>query len=152
MKESVQVELVCQNENCPNYAKSQSEKQHNLQKFGFTAKGCQRYICSTCRQTFSEPYDYDALLFGKRRTAPETILNMLVKASIDGISLFRLTKLTGHKEDAIRSWAYEVASYRVSEEMVERINSHLRERNGLSEEELKIFWAFIEAKEQNRRR
>lgn len=152
MKAHGQVERICQNESCPDYGKPQTENQHNIQKFGFTAKGCQRYICSTCRQTFSEPYDYDAILFGKRRTKPDTILNMLVEASVGGLSLATLTRQTGHKEDAIRAWAYEVAGYRAFPAAVEQINSHLREWNGLSEEELKTFWAFIEAKVQNRRR
>ena len=54
----------CPNSACPDYGKLQNGQQQNLEKFGKTRKGVQRYRCQTCHKTFTETFG--TIFYGKR--------------------------------------------------------------------------------------
>jgi DNA polymerase III epsilon subunit-like protein/transposase-like protein len=45
---------ACKNENCENFGKGAKQYPHFYSKSGRTAAGSQRYICKSCKSTFSE--------------------------------------------------------------------------------------------------
>ena len=64
----------CPNEACRDYGKLQDGQQQNLEKFGKTRKGVQRYRCQTCRKTFTET---TGTIFYRKRTPEHEILETL---------------------------------------------------------------------------
>jgi len=65
---------LCPNEACPDYGKLQSGQQQNLEKFGRTRKGVQRFRCQTCGRTFTET---TGTIFYRKRTPEHDILETL---------------------------------------------------------------------------
>jgi transposase-like protein len=61
----------CPNEACSDYGKLQSGQQQNLEKYGKTRKGVQRYRCQTCGKTFTET---TGTIFFRKRTPEHEIL------------------------------------------------------------------------------
>ena len=153
MDSTPHLEMSCQNESCPEYGKLQTKTQRNIQKFGFTAKGHQRYVCRICKRTFSQRNadDQEPVLFGRRLTPHDTIYNLLVKVGVEHISIVQVAQETGFKEDSILAWAREVAAHRIYPQIVTQVNEHLRTKNGLGNLELQAFWAYVDEKDRNRR-
>jgi transposase-like protein len=74
-------------------------QQQNLEKFGKTRKGVQRYRCQTCRKTFTETFG--TLFYGKRTPEHEILETLALLAEDNRISA--LSRVKGHKEDTIYS-------------------------------------------------
>ncbi len=97
----------CPNEACPDYGKVQHSQQRNLQRFGKTRKGVQRYRCKTCGRTFTETYG--TIFYGKR-TAEHEILEVLALLA-EGNRISTVARVKGHKEDTILKWLREAARH-----------------------------------------
>ena len=98
----------CPNEECSDHGKLQGEQgQRNLQKFGKTPRGVQRYRCTSCGRTFTET---TGTLFFRKHASEKDILETLVLLA-EGSRISSLSRAKGFKEDTILSWLREAAKH-----------------------------------------
>jgi len=126
----------CPNEACSDYGKLQNEQQRNLQKFGKTRKGVQRYQCKTCGKTFTETYG--TIFYGKR-TAEHEILEALALLA-EGNRISTVARVKGHKEDTILKWLREAATH------VEQIEDVLMAEFRVQRGQIDALWAYVRNK------
>jgi transposase-like protein len=130
----------CPNEICPDYEKTQSDQQRNIKKAGKTKKGCQRYQCKTCGQTFVET---KGTIFYRRRTAEEEILETLAFIA-EGVRISSLARVKGHKEDTILDWLRTEAQH------AEGIEEILLAEYHLDQGQLDALWSYVGNKGEKR--
>jgi len=126
----------CPNEACPDYGKLQSGQQQNLEKYGKTRKGVQRYRCQTCGKTFTET---TGTIFFRKRTPEHEILETLVLLA-EGSRISSLTRAKGHKEDTILAWLREAAQH------AEQLQGVLMKNFKIKRGQLDALWAFVRNK------
>src|ERR1700694_791997 len=105
MAELTQVGAFCPNCDCADYGQRQRAQKTNIQRFGRSKAGHQRYQCKTCGQTFTET---KGTLFYRRRVAESEILKALAQIA-EGSRISSVSRTTGHKEDTILAWLREAA-------------------------------------------
>ena len=133
MSEFAQVGDFCPNENCSDYGKLQSGEQHNINKFGKTKAGRQRYLCKTCGATFTET---KGTLFYRRRTPEGEIIGTLALVA-EGNRISSLARTTGHKEDTIIDWIREAGQH------AEAIEEVLLSEYRLTRGQIDGLWAYV---------
>jgi len=133
MSEFARVGDFCPNEICPDYGKPQSDQQHNVIKFGKTKAGRQRYMCKTCKATFTET---KGTLFYRRRTPEEEIIDALAHIA-EGNRISSLARTTGHKEDTIIDWIREAGKH------AEAIEEVLLAEYQLTRGQIDGLWAYV---------
>jgi len=127
----------CPNAACPDYGKLQDgQKQQNLQKFGRTRQGVQRYRCKTCRKTFTET---TGTIFFRKRTPEHEILEALALLA-EGNRISSLSRVKGHKEDTILQWWREAAQH--AEQVEEVLMAEFQVKRG----QLDALWAYVRNK------
>ena len=126
----------CPNEACPDYAKLQSDQQQNLEKFGKTRRGVQRFRCQTCRKTFTET---TGTIFYRKRTPEHEILETLVLLA-EGNRISSLSRAKGHKEDTILAWLREAAQH------AEQLEAVLMKDFKVKRGQLDALWAYVRNK------
>lgn len=136
MVKFAQVGDFCPQPDCRDYGKIQTAKQRNLQKFGKTKAGHQRYQCKTCQHTFTET---KGTLFYRRRTDPHRILETLALIA-EGSRVSSLARVKGHKEDTILDWLKEAAEH------VQEIESALLAQYQLKRGQLDAMWSYVRRK------
>jgi len=97
----------CPNEACADYGKLQTDQQRNLQKYGKTRQGVQRYRCKTCGKTFTETFG--TIFYGKRTPEHEILETLALLA--EGNRISALSRVKKHKEDTILQWLREAAQH-----------------------------------------
>jgi transposase-like protein len=133
MSKLVHVGDFCPNPGCADYQKLQTDRQHNIIRFGHTRAGRQRYQCRTCRHTFAET---KGTLFYRRRASVEEILATLAQLA-EGNRISSLTRTTGHKEDTILEWLQEAAEH------VQAIEEALMADFQITRGQLDGLWAYV---------
>lgn len=133
MSEFAQVGDLCPNEICSDYGKLQSDQQHNIIKFGRTKAGRQRYMCKTCKATFTET---KGTLFYRRRTPDAEIIDTLAHIA-EGNRISSLARTTGHKEDTIIDWIREAGEH------AEAIEEVLLAEYQLTRGQIDGMWAYV---------
>ena len=133
MSEFAQVGDFCPNEICSDYGELQSDQQHNIIKFGKTKAGRQRYMCKTCKATFTET---KGTLFYRRRTPDEEIIDTLAHIA-EGNRISSLARTTGHKEDTIIDWIREAGNH------AEAIEEALLAEYQLTRGQIDGLWAYV---------
>jgi len=133
MSEFAQVGDFCPNEICADYGKLQSGEQHNINKFGKTKAGRQRYRCKTCGATFTET---KGTLFYRRRTPEGEIIGTLALVA-EGNRISSLARTTGHKEDTIIDWIREAGQH------AEAIEEVLLSEYRLTRGQIDGLWAYV---------
>jgi len=133
MSEFAQVGDFCPNEICSDYGELQSDQQHNIIKFGKTKAGRQRYMCKTCKATFTET---KGTLFYRRRTPDEEIIDTLAHIA-EGNRISSLARTTGHKEDTIIDWIREAGKH------AEAIEEVLLAEYQLTRGQIDGLWAYV---------
>jgi transposase-like protein len=133
MSEFAQVGDFCPNEICSEYGKLQSDQQHNIIKFGRTKAGRQRYMCKTCKATFTET---KGTLFYRRRTPDAEIVDTLAHIA-EGNRISSLVRTTGHKEDTIIDWIREAGEH------AEAIEEMLLAEYQLTRGQIDGLWAYV---------
>jgi len=123
----------CPSEACPDYGKLQSEQQQNLERFGRTRKGVQRYRCKTCRKTFTETA---GTIFYRKRTPEHEILETLALLA-EGSRISSLSRAKGFKEDTILAWLREAARH------AEQIEAVLMKDFKIKRGQLDALWAYV---------
>jgi transposase-like protein len=130
----------CPNEACSDYGKLQSGQQQNLEKYGKTRKGVQRYRCQTCGKTFTET---TGTIFFRKRTPEHEILETLALLA-EGSRISSLTRAKGHKEDTILVWLREAAQH------AEQLEGVLMKNFKIKRGQLDALWAYVRNKGQKK--
>lgn len=131
----------CPNPACPNYGKLQNDQQQNLEKFGKTGAGVQRYRCQTCRKTFTET---TGTIFYRKRTPQHEILETLALLA-EGSRISSLTRAKGFKEDTILAWLREAAQH------ADQVEAVLMKDFQIKRGQLDALWAYVGNKGQKKR-
>ena len=126
----------CPNEACPDYGKLQSGQQQNLEKFGKTRRGVQRYRCQTCRKTFTET---TGTIFFRKRTPEHEILETLALLA-EGSRISSLSRAKGFKEDTILAWLREAAHH------ADQLEAVLMKDFKVKRGQLDAMWAYVRNK------
>jgi transposase-like protein len=136
MPQIAQVGDFCPYPQCPDYGKPQNARQMNLEKYGLTHSGRQRYHCKACGRTFS---DTQGTLFYRRRTSADDILETLALIA-EGSRISSIARVKGHKADTILDWLRHAARH------VEAIEAALLARYTLKRGQLDAMWSYIKRK------
>lgn len=126
----------CPNEACPDYGKLQNGQQQNLEKFGKTSKGVQRFHCLTCGRTFTETIG--TIFYGKRTPEHEILETLALLA--EGSRISSLSRAKGHKEDTILAWLRQAAQH--SEALEEVLMKDFKVKRG----QLDALWSYVQNK------
>lgn len=126
----------CPNEACLDYGKLQSGQQRNLEKYGQTRKGVQRYRCRCCGKTFTET---TGTIFFRKRTPEHEILETLALLA-EGSRISSLSRAKGFKEDTILAWLREAAQHAAQLEGV--LMKEFQVKRG----QLDALWAYVRNK------
>jgi transposase-like protein len=126
----------CPNEACPDYRKLQNDQQQNLQKFGKTRKGVQRFRCQTCGRTFTET---TGTIFYRKRTPEHEILETLALLA-EGSRISSLTRAKGFKEDTILTWL------RQASQQAAALDEVLMKDFKIKRGQLDALWAYVQNK------
>ena len=98
----------CPHTECPDYGKLQSPQgKRNIEKYGHSQKGHQRYRCLTCGHTFTQTR---GTVFYRRRVPDSEILRVLAMLA-EGSRISSVSRMTGHKEDTILAWLREASKH-----------------------------------------
>jgi transposase-like protein len=133
MTKFAQVGDFCPDETCPDYGKRQSDRQHNIIKYGKTKTGRQRYKCQTCGATFTET---KGTIFYRRRTSEDEIIDTLALIA-EGNRISSLVRAKGHKEDTIIDWIREAGQH------AEAIEEVLLSEYHLTRGQIDGLWAYV---------
>lgn len=136
MKKFAQPGEFCPNSACQDYGKLQTTQQQNLQKFGKTRKGVQRYRCKTCCKTFTETFG--TIFYGKRTPEHEILETLALLA--EGNRISALSRVKGHKEDTILAWLRQAARH------AEQIEGVLMAEFQVKRGQLDALWAYVRNK------
>ena len=126
----------CPNETCSDYGKLQGGQQQNLEKFGKTRKGVQRFRCQTCGRTFTET---TGTIFYRKRTPEHEILETLALLA-EGSRISSLTRVKGFKEDTILAWLRQAA------QQAEALEEVLMKDFQIKRGQLDALWAYVQNK------
>ena len=124
----------CPNEACADYGKLQDKQvQRNLQKFGKTPRGVQRYRCTSCGRTFTET---TGTIFFRKHASEKDILETLVLLA-EGSRISSLSRAKGFKEDTILSWLRDAAKH------AEQIEEVLMAEYKVKRAQLDAMWSYV---------
>ena len=124
----------CPNEECSDRGKLQDgQKQRNLQKFGKTPRGVQRYRCTSCGRTFTET---TGTLFFRKHAPEKDILETLVLLA-EGSRISSLSRAKGFKEDTILSWLRDAVRH------AEQIEGVLMAEYKVERAQLDAMWSYV---------
>jgi transposase-like protein len=123
----------CPNEACPDYGKLQTGQPQNINKFGKTQRGVQRFRCLTCGKTFTET---TGTIFFRKRTPEHEILETLALLA-EGSRISSLTRVKGFKEDTILAWLREAAQH------TEQLEDVLMKDFQIKRGQLDAMWAYV---------
>jgi transposase-like protein len=124
----------CPNEACSKYGKLQDEQeQRNLQKFGKTPRGVQRYRCTSCGRTFTET---TGTVFFRKHASEKDILETLILLA-EGSRISSLSRAKGFKEDTILSWLRDAAKH------AEQVEEILMAKYRVERAQLDAMWSYV---------
>lgn len=126
----------CPNEACLDYGKLQNGQKQNLDKFGKTRKGVQRFRCKTCGRTFTETI---GTIFYRKRTPEHEILETLALLA-EGSRISSLRRVKGFKEDTILAWLRQAA------QQVDALDEVLMKDFQIKRGQLDALWAYVQNK------
>lgn len=123
----------CPHPDCSEYGKCQDEKQKNIQKYGKTKRGVQRYRCCVCKRTFTAT---TGTIFYGKHTPEDEILETLALLA-EGSRISSLSRVKGYKEDTILSWLRDARAH--LEAVEEVLLKHYRVTRG----QLDALWGYV---------
>jgi transposase-like protein len=134
MPDFVHVGDFCPNEDCSDYRRLQvDQSKKNIEKYGKTKKGRQRYHCKTCGKTLTET---KGTIFYRRRTSEEEILETLAFAA-ESVRVSSLARVKGRKEDTILDWLRDAARHAQVIEEVLMADYHINRG------QLDALWSYV---------
>lgn len=123
----------CPHPDCEDYGKCQDEKQKNIQKYGKTRRGIQRYRCRTCKRTFTAT---TGTIFYGKHTHEDEILETLALLA-EGSRISSVSRVKGYKEDTILSWL------RDAREHLEAVEEALLKNYRVTRGQLDAMWGYV---------
>jgi len=123
----------CPHPDCSEYGKLQAEKQKNIQKYGKTKRGVQRFQCCACKHTFTAT---TGTIFYGKHTSQDEILETLALLA-EGSRISSLSRVKGYKEDAILSWL------RDAREHLETVEEILLKNYRVTRGQLDAMWGYV---------
>lgn len=127
----------CPNEECQDYQKLQEGlEKKNIQKYGKTKAGKQRYQCTTCKKTFAET---KGTIFYKCRSKENDIIDTLSQVA-ENTRISSLSRTTGHTEDTILRWIRAAGKH--AESLEEELLNDYRIESG----QLDGLWSYVKNK------
>ena len=126
----------CMNESCEEY---QKVGRGNMIKNGKTGTGVQRYLCKTCKKSFTET---KGTLFYRCRHTEEEIAECMAMVG-DRTSLAAIHRIKGIKEETVVKWL-EKASTHVKQ------FEHIVRKKKLSRVQLDALWTYVWHKGEKR--
>jgi len=97
----------CPHEGCSDYGKTDTSNTIRYARYATTAKGLQRYRCTTCGRTLSQ--NTGTVFYNKHTPAREIIETLALVA--EGSRVASLSRVKGFKEDTIRNWLRQAAAH-----------------------------------------
>ena len=119
----------CLNEACEDYNKI---NQGNVIKSGKTDKGVQRYICKTCKKSFTETKG--TIFYRSRHTEDEIIECMSMLG--DRNSLAAIHRIKGIKEETVMKWLEKASAH------VKQFERLIRKKK-LSRVQFDALWTYV---------
>ena len=119
----------CLNERCKDYNKINSG---NVVKSGKTDKGVQRYICKTCKKSFTET---KGTMFYRCRHTEDEIVECISMLG-DRNSLAAIHRIKGIKEETVMKWLDKASAH------VEQFKRLVRKKK-LSCVQLDALWTYV---------
>ena len=119
----------CWNEVCEDY---QKVHHGNMIKNGKTDKGVQRYLCKTCKNSFTET---KGTMFYRCRHTEEEIVECMAMLG-DRSSLAAIHRIKGIKEETICKWLERAATH------TEQFDQIIREKK-LSRVQFDALWTYV---------
>jgi transposase-like protein len=119
----------CLNEQCKDYNKINSG---NVVKSGKTDKGIQRYICKTCKKSFTET---KGTMFYRCRHTEDEIVECISMLG-DRNSLAAIHRIKGIKEETVIKWLDKASTH------VEQFKRLVRKKK-LNRVQLDALWTYV---------
>ncbi len=119
----------CLNEQCKDYNKINSG---NVVKSGKTDKGVQRYICKTCKKSFTET---KGTMFYRCRHTEDEIVECISMLG-DRNSLAAIHRIKGIKEETVMKWLEKASDH------VEQFKLLVRKKK-LSRVQFDALWTYV---------
>lgn len=119
----------CMNEACKDYKKVDHG---NMIKSGKTEKGVQRYLCKTCKKSFTET---KGTMFYRCRHTEEEIVECMSMLG-DRNSLAAIHRIKGIKEETVVKWLEKAAAHLKQFERIIR-------KKKLSRVQLDALWTYV---------
>lgn len=126
----------CPNEACPDHGKLQTAQPQNLEKFGKTRTGVQRYRCQACRKTLTATFG--TIFYGKPTPEHELLETLALLAQ--GHRISALSRVKGPKEDTIWQWLRQAAR------QAEQLEGVLMPKFKVKRAQLEALWDYVRNK------
>lgn len=123
----------CPHPECSEYGKRQDEEQKNIQKYGKTKRGVQRYQCCSCKHTFTATTG--TIFYGKHTSEAEILETLALLA--EGSRISSLSRVKGYKEDTILSWL------RDAREHLDAVEEVLLKNYRVTRGQLDALWSYV---------
>ena len=123
----------CPHPDCSEYGKRQDEKQKNIEKYGKTRRGVQRYRCRACKHTFTATTG--TIFYGKHTNEDEILETLALLA--EGSRISSLSRVKGYKEDTILAWL------RDAREHLEAVEEALLKDYRVTRGQLDAMWGYV---------
>ena len=120
----------CLNEVCKDYNKV---NQGNVIKSGKTDKGVQRYICKTCKKSFTET---KGTIFYRSRHTEDEIIECISMLG-DRNSLAAIHRIKGVKEETVSRWLEQAALH------IEQFEKGIVRKHKLSRVQTDALWTYV---------
>jgi len=133
MEEFTKAGDFCPHPDCSAYGKCQDGKQKNIQKYGKTKRGIQRYRCCVCKRTFTATSG--TIFYGKHTSEAEILETLALLA--EGSRISSLSRVKGYKEDTILSWL------RDAREHLEAVEGILLKHYQVKRGQLDAMWGYV---------
>jgi transposase-like protein len=137
MSEFAQVGDFCPKRGCSDYGELQKG---NIIKFGKTKAGRQRYLCHSCKGTFTET---KGTIFFRKRTPDQEIMESLALIA-EGSRVSSVARVKGHKEDTIVAWIRDAAQH------AQAIEAELLKDYRIERGQLDAMWSYVGNKGEKR--
>jgi transposase-like protein len=120
----------CDNKQCKDYGRTDRE---NIKGSGHSPNGTQRYICKTCKVTFTET---KGTLFYGRRTPNKDILEALAMLA-ERMSIAAVARVKGVKEETVSDWLKDAASH------IQEIEEALLKDYHVDKAQMDSLWTYV---------
>ena len=129
-KQIATIGSFCWNEACEDYQKTDHG---NMMKNGKTDKGVQRYLCKTCKKSFTAT---KGTMFYRCRHSEEEIVECMAMVG-DRNSLAAIHRIKGVKEETVCKWLEKAKSH------IHQFEEYIVRKHKLSEVQLDALWTYI---------